>query len=213
MHRTFIYLLLTFVVAASCLLEYWGARLLALLSTAKQNRIGFLLIAFCILALTAFPTNFVVTNCFVLAVGLFAGMLLGRLFGSVSALVSFLTAAAIVDIISMHAGPTRWIASQAQHPHHGLALLQFLAVSFRLRGELVGVIGVGDLMFFTVCVSVMRRLGWPETAALVVPLLGILSALGVGLITGLTPALPFLAVAVILYAYASSSMQRSPCHS
>jgi hypothetical protein len=94
-----------------------------------------------------------------------------------------------------------------------LVLLQFLAVSFRWKGEIIGVIGVSDLMFFTVCISVMRRLSWPETAVFVVPLLGILSALGVGLAVGLTPAIPFLAAAVIVYAYISSSLQRSPCHS
>jgi len=35
MHRTFIYLLLASVVAASCLLEYWGTRLHAPFSTSK----------------------------------------------------------------------------------------------------------------------------------------------------------------------------------
>lgn len=85
----------------------------------------------------------------------------------------------------------------------------FLAVSLRLKGKLVGVIGVADLIFFTTCVSVMRRLGWPETPMLVVPLLGILSALMVGLFAGLTPAPPFLAAAVI--AYARSSMEQDPC--
>lgn len=213
MHRAFIYLLLAFVVAASCLLEYWGAKLLAPLSTSKQNRIAIVSIALFVLVLAVSPTNIVLTNCFVLAVGLFAGMLLGRQIGSVGALMAFLLTAAIVDIISTHTGPTRWIASHAQQPHHGLVLLQFLAISFRWKGEIVGVIGVGDLMFFTACVCIMRRLGWPETPVLFVPLLGILSALGVGLFAGMTPAIPFLAIAVIVYAYASSSMQRKPCHS
>lgn len=88
-----------------------------------------------------------------------------------------------------------------------MALFQFLAVSFRLKGTLVPVIGVADLMFFTVCVCVTRRSGWPETPAWVVPLIGISSALGVGLFVGLTPALPFLAAAVVLYAYARPLMQ------
>jgi uncharacterized membrane protein YhhN len=82
-----------------------------------------------------------------------------------------------------------------------------------LKKTLVPIIGVSDLMFFTICAGAMRRLGSPETPALAVPLLGLLSALGVGLFAGFTPALPFLAAAVILYAYASPSMAQRPCHS
>lgn len=212
MHRTFIYFLLTSVVVVSCLVEYWGARLLASLSVGKQERIAFVSMVSCALMLLVFPANFVVTDCFVLAGSLFAGFLLGRQIGSNRALAAFLATAAIVDIISTYAGPTRWIVNHAQQPHHTIVPLQLLSVSFRLRGELIGVIGVGDLFVFTVCVSVGRRLGWPKAAALLVPLLGILSALGVGLFSGLTPALPFLAAAVIVYTYASATIQRIPCH-
>jgi hypothetical protein len=156
--------------------------------------------ALCAVSLVVFPGNIVVTNCFVLAAALFAGTLLSRQIGSPGALAAMLTVAAIVDLVSTHAGPTRWIADQAQHTR-GLALLQFLAISFRWKGQLVSVMGVSDLMFFALCACAMRRFGWPETPVLAVPLLGILSALAVGLFAGLTPALPFLAAAVLLYAY------------
>lgn len=212
MHRTLIYSLLTSVVVVSCLLEYWGARLLASLSVVKQKRIVLFSMVSCVVMLVVFPTNFVVTDCFVLAGSLFAGFLLGRQIRSNSALVAFLSTAAIVDVISTYAGPTRWIVNHAQQPYHTIVPLQILSVSFRLKGELIGVIGVGDLLLFTVCVSVGRRLGWPETAALLVPLLGILSALGVGLFAGVTPTLPLLAAAVIAYTYASATIQRTPCH-
>jgi hypothetical protein len=213
MHRAFIDLLLAGIVSASCLLEYWGTRLLTTLSNAKQNRVALVAVAVSVMGLAILPTNFVFTNAFVLAVGLFAGMFFGRRIGSMGALVAFLSAAALADIISTHSGPTRWMVNQAQHPHHGIVLLQFLAICFRWKGELVGVVGVGDLFFFTVCVDVMRRLGRPEAAVLLVPLLGILSALALGLFIGVTPAIPFLAAAVILYTYVSSSLQREPCHS
>ena len=92
-----------------------------------------------------------------------------------------------------------------------MAPLQFLAVCLRLKEKLIAVIGVSDLMFFTTCVSAARRLGWSETPALVVPLVALLSALGVGLFVGFTPGLPFLAVAMLLYAYASHSLRQGPC--
>ena len=212
MYRALIYLLLALVVAASCLLQYWGVRLLACLAASKQNRVAIVSLALCALALAVFRDNIVVTDWLVLSVALFAGTLLSRQIPSVGALVTFLTVAAIADLLSTRVGPSRWLVHQAQHAH-GLALIQFLAVSIRLKRTLVPIIGVSDLMFFTVCVGAMRRLGWPETPALAVPLLGLLSALGVGLFAGFTPALPFLAAAVILYAYASPSMAQRLCRS
>lgn len=210
MYRAFVYSLLMLVVAASCLLQYWGARLLGPLPVSKQNRIAIVSLAICALALAVLGANIVVTDCFVLAAALAAGTLLSRQIGSVGALSTMLIVAAIADLISAHAGPSRWLADQAQHAR-GVAALQFLAVSIRLKGRLAPVIGVTDLMFFTTCVSVGRRLGWPEAPALVVPLVGLLSALGVGLFAGFTPGLPFLAAAVLLYAYASHSLQHEPC--
>jgi len=209
-NRTFVYSLVTLAVAGSCLIEYWGARLFSSLSAYKQNRIAIALLGICALALAVFRGNIVATNCLVLAGGLAAGTLLSRQIGSVGALSTMLIVAAIVDLISVHAGPSRWLVNQAQHSH-GAPVLQFLAISIRLKGILVPMVGVSDLMFFTTVVSVVRRLGWSETAAFVVPLAGLLSALGVGLLTGFTPGLPFLAGAVLLYAYGSNSLVREPC--
>jgi hypothetical protein len=87
-------------------------------------------------------------DCFVLAAALVAGTLLSRQTGSVSAFSTILIVAAIVDLISTHAGPSRWLVTQAQHVR-GATVLQFLAISLRLKGSVVPVIGVGDLMFFT----------------------------------------------------------------
>jgi hypothetical protein len=209
-NRAFIYLLLTLAVAGSCLLEYWGTRLFSSFSASKQNRVAITVLGVCVLALAVFRGNIVATNCFVLVVGLIAGTLLSRQIGSIGALSAMLIAAAIVDVISVYAGPSRWLVEQAQHAR-GISVLQFLVISLRLKGRLVGVIGVGDLMLFTTVVSVVRRLGWTETSAFLVPAAGILSALGVGLFAGFTPGLPFLAGAVLLYAYRSRSFEHEPC--
>jgi hypothetical protein len=165
MHLAFIYLLLVLVVAGSCLLQYCGARWLASLAISKQNRVAIVSLALCALVLAIFRANMVATNCCVLTVALFAGTLLSRQIRSAGALATLLAAGAIADLISTQVGPSRWLASQAQHAS-GLALIQFLAVSIQLKGKLVPVIGVSDLMFFTVCVSAVRSLGWPETPSL-----------------------------------------------
>ena len=141
-----------------------------------------------------------------------AGTLLSRQLGSVGALSTMLVVAAIVDLILALAGPSRWLVEQAQHAH-GVPVLQFLVVSLKLKGAFIPVIGVGDLMFFTAVVSVLRRLRWSEASSFVVPFAGILSALLVGLLTGFTPALPFLAGAVLFYAYALNSRGHQPFRS
>ena len=208
MNRAFIYTLLTATVACSCLLQYWGVRLFSSFTVSRQNRIAVVTLGLCTLALSVFRTNFVATNCFVLATALVAGTLLSRRLGSIGALSTMLVVAAIVDLISAWAGPSRWLVNQAQQAH-GLALLQFLVISLRVKEKLVPVIGVGDLMFFTAVVSVVRRLGWPEIPALTVPLAGILSALAVGFFAGFTPALPFLAASVLLYAKRRNAPNRT----
>jgi hypothetical protein len=209
-NRTIVYLLLFLVVAGSCLIEYCGARLFGSASASRQNRIAVAAIGICTLAAAVFPNDIVVTNLFVLAAALVAGTLLSRRIGSAGALLTMLLVAAIVDVISAHVGPSRWLVDRAQQAQ-GATVLRFLAISFQLKQRLVPAIGVGDLMFFTAVVSVMRRLGWSETRALAVPLGGILSALGVGLVTGFTPALPFLAGSVWFYARGSNSLRRESC--
>jgi hypothetical protein len=132
------------------------------------------------MALSIFRANIVVTNCFVLAAPLVAGTLLNRQIGSVSAFSTILIVAAIVDLISTHAGPSRWLVDPGTtRPRRDGASIfgDFVAIEGKRRA------GYRSWRFDVLhgCVSVVRRLGWPETRAFVVPLVGIFSALGVGL--------------------------------
>jgi hypothetical protein len=201
MDRTLLDSILVATVAGSCLVEYYGTRLVGRLTSPTRRRVAVVALAAWTPALAAFPASVVLTDVLVLALSLAAGMALSRQIGSAGALSTMLAVAAIVDLISIRAGPSRWLIEQLQHGHAG-TLIQFLAVSLRLHGRLVPVIGISDLMFFTAIVAVGRRLAWPEAAVLGVPLAGLLSALAVGLWSDFTPALPFLAVAVFLYSRA-----------
>jgi hypothetical protein len=157
-----------------------------------------------------FHTSIVVTNCFVLVTALVVGILLSRAVGSVGALVTMPLVAAAVDLVSTQAGPSRWLVEHARQAQ-GVTVLQFLAVSIPLKGRIVPIIGVGDLMFFTVCVVTLRRVGWTKTNAFTAPRAGLLSALAVGLWAGFTPALPFVAAAVLLYAGVSRTLRCERC--
>ena len=211
MSRLGAYSLLTLVVVGSCAAEYLGVRVVDSLPARRQKCLAAVSLVVCGWALAAFRNEVVVTDCSVLLAALIAGTLLSRQIGSVGALATMLIVAAIADLISSYAGPSRWLVDWAQHAH-GVTALQFLAVSLRMRQKLVPVIGVADLMFFTACVSVMRRLGWPELWTLIVPLGGLVSGLYTGLFVGFTPALPFLATAVLLYVCVSRLSRRTPSH-
>src|ERR1700690_313233 len=204
MNHAFLYSLVLLVVSASCLLEYGGIRLLAAFTPAEQNRVAVVSLAACLLVLAFFRLSFAAANWFVLVIALVCGTLLARQIKSAGALAAMLVAAAIADLVSSYTGPTRWLIEHATHTGNRTAL-QFLAMSIPFQGRVAGIIGVVDLMFFAVCVTVARRLRWPEFAAVLAPLAGLLLALGIGLRFGPTPALPFLAGTVLLYVYGTTA--------
>lgn len=212
MSRESLYLILILAVAASCLLEYLGVRLIAASSAATLRRVAGIGAAVWALAFAVVGPHVVLTNLLVLTLALAAGLLLARHIGSIGALSMLLAMAATVDVVSVPSGASRWL-TQARH-NDAWPVLQFLAVSLKLQSRLVPVIGVTDLMFFTACVSVLRRAGWPEVSSLLVPLLSLLAALAVGLSAGFTPALPFLALGVVAYAYSRrAGSTHQPCRS
>jgi hypothetical protein len=216
MHRINIYSLIVLIIAAACLVLYLASGLLASKSKARQNDIGIALVGLCTLAVALFHANPIACNCFVLSLALVAGMLLSRTIGSMGAFSASLIAASVADLLSTLIGPTKWLVDQTQNPQHfaqfhGVAILQYLTLSIRLRGYLVPVIGFGDLLFFALCAFVTRRFGWPRVAVFFVPLAGILAALGVALvIVRPVPAIPFIAAAVIGYVYAASPRKCPP---
>ncbi len=197
-HRAFIYCVLAAVIAGSCLVEYWGARGLARLPQRKRLLVAGAIAALCALGAVAFRGSFLASDCFVLAAALLVAVLLAPPLRSVGALAAFLLTGAVADLLSTYMGPTQWLVRSWIHGSR-LTAMRFLAVTVPFKGKPIPVIGVADMLFFAVCVTVTRRLGWPEPPVFLVPLASLLTALGVGLLIGLTPALPFLAVGVFAY--------------
>lgn len=168
------------------------------LPSHRRSLVAAAVAVLCAVGVALFRGSLLASNCFVLAAALFAAVLLAPPLRSAGALMAFLVAGAVADLLSTYAGPTRWLAAAA-HNGAGLTALRLLAICVRLKGTLIPVIGVGDMLFFAVCVLVTRRLGWPEVPVFLVPLAAYLVALAFGLVAGLTPALPFLAVGVFVY--------------
>jgi hypothetical protein len=199
-HRAFIYFVLTVVIVCSCLVEYWGARGLACLTGKKRYLVAGAIAGFCGLGALAFRGSVLASDCFVLSVALFAAVLLAPRLRSMGALMAFLVAGAVADVISTYFGPTRLLVFNWTH-HLGSSGMRFLAVTVPLEGKPIPVIGVADMLFFAVCVTVTRRFGWPEPPVFLVPLASLLAALAVGLLIGPTPAIPFLALGMLAYVY------------
>ena len=197
-HRAFIYSVLAAVIVGGCLVEYGGARGLARLPQRKRVLVAGAIAGSCALGAAVFRGSLLASNCLIFAAALFVAALLAPSLRSARALMAFLVAGAVADLLSTYIGPTRWVVRSWIHGS-GLTAMRFLAVTVPLAGKPIPVIGVGDMLFFAVCVLVARRLGWPEVPVFLVPLAAYLAALCVGLLVGLTPALPFLAVGVFAY--------------
>ena len=192
------------VAALACLAMSAGSRLLAPLTT-KRLIAGFLIAAAGAGVLVALHSaNLLATNLFVAAAGLLGGALIGRHIPTVKVLAFALVLAAGADCASFLFGPTHF--AMRQMAGTGMTpLMAYLSISVPIHARLYSVIGLGDLWIFTACVAATRRLGWPERAAVLAPLAGILCAVGVALAIGPVPALPFVAGAML----ACASFRRS----
>ena len=135
------------------------------------------------------------TDLLVGSVALCLGMLVGQWIRSRTALAIFVVTAAVGDLTSFFAGPTRSLIGGSARA------LRYLAICMTLGNHVYAVVGIGDLVLLTACSIAIRNCRYPEWAAFALPLSGILGALLLALSVGPLPALPFLAAAVLGYQY------------
>jgi hypothetical protein len=135
------------------------------------------------------------TDLLVGSAALCLGILVGQRIRSRTALAVFVVAAAVADLTSFYAGPTRSLLGGKARA------LRYLAVCMTMDHHVYAVVGIGDLVILTAFSIAIRNCRYPEWAAFAVPLSGILGALWMALSVGPLPALPFLAAAVLLDQY------------
>jgi hypothetical protein len=135
------------------------------------------------------------TDLLVGSLALCLGMLVGQWIRSRTALAIFVVTAAVGDLTSFFAGPTRSLIGGSARA------LRYLAICMTLGNHVYAVVGIGDLVLLTACSIAIRNCRYPEWAAFALPLSGILGALLLALSVGPLPALPFLAAAVLGYQY------------
>jgi len=154
----------------------------------------------------AWPGSLLASDALVLAAAAAGGIWLGRFLRSLPALVAFAYAGAVVDAASLAFGPTRWLIESKVR--NGISPLRYLAVCAHADRSLLAVIGFGDVLLVAAVSAAMAGLGYRLPTALLMAVLGMLTATITGLARGRPmPAIPFLAVAltVAIMVHARSS--------
>jgi len=133
----------------------------------------------------------------VILAGSSIGFLLSRLLSSTASVLAFLLTAAVVDLFSFSGGLTNTILSA--YRAGGSGLLSYMAVFVETGGQNHAVIGVGDLAILTASYLGFHRSTGAGTEPALWLLGGLSVALGVGLVFGGLPGVPFLAGGALFF--------------
>ncbi len=199
------------ITMAGLALVVAGARLVGRSLPAQAK----LLAAFCLVAyglsLVVRPSSWWMLDLSVLT-GAVGGVLLFQAgLRTPGAVAVFVAVAAAVDVWSMSGGLSRLLVERYRAGASDLLL--YLALVARIRGHTVPVIGIGDLLVGGSAAVALLRLRLPPAQVAGGLAIGLLSALACGLWWGGAPALPFIAVAVLVVVWRNphySSKRRQP---
>jgi hypothetical protein len=133
----------------------------------------------------------------VLLVALLVASTIGLTLKSSLALAAFCITAGIVDFYSFSGGLTAKIIADYAQGHR--LLLQYLSITVPLSGQIVPIIGIGDLVFLGSVYYVLPQIGHHTWLTLLTPLVGLLGALIVGLLIGGIYAILFIGGATCVY--------------
>lgn len=154
-------------------------------------------LGFYLLLLFLQPRSLLLSDLFVLLVPILLGAVLGRRIATPQALISFVVAAAIVDFLSFSDGLTASIIDGYRSGEN--LFLQYLALSIPLRGDVVPVVGIGDLIILSTVFTAFKCMNVTGPLSFVLPAGGLMVALILGLIGSGIYALPFIAAGVTVY--------------
>lgn len=140
-----------------------------------------------------------VSNALVLGTGAVVAALLARTVRTPGSLVALAVTASVVDIVSFTGGPTQFLLDAGSDSIS--EALRYLAVSMSVDGELIAVVGIGDLLIFGVLFLGLRGHGHPWRLVWTVLTFGLLVALLVGLLRGGAFGIPVTAIGAIALTY------------
>ena len=186
-----------FVILASSVLLYIGVVTIGWLQFRDRVLVTLTMTLTYVLVLRVEPSWWWVSNAAVIAMAVVVGAMLGSTLHSRAAVVAFCVAAAVVDVLSFSGGLTRTIVESYRSGDS--RLLAYLSVAFPVGGSVRPIVGIGDLVIVAGLFAGFGHLRFSGWLPFAVPVGGLLLALGLGLAIGGAPALPFIAVATVVY--------------
>ena len=186
----------------------WSARLCSRVGPLRSRHLAGAFLLFYGVVLVLQPSAWPVIN-FAVLTGAVGGVLLleGGL-RSPGAVAVFLGVAAVVDIVSMSGGVSRMLIEQYRDGTSELLL--YLTLVAPIRGRAIPIVGIGDLLVGGAAATALLRLGLRPVAVMGAIAIGLLSALAYGVWRGGAPAVPFIAVAVLVLVWHHSGT-RNQC--
>ena len=158
------------------------------------------------------PVSVFLSDAFMLLSAASFCVLLGRGIKTAPSIVSFSIAASIADIVSFNWGPTHYLVKAAEQLDP-TSLLNLMAFSIVLKGNIYPIVGLGDFVFIGIYFMALRQIGVGSWAQFIIPTVGLLGALVVGVLVGGIYAILFMAAVVIGYLFFSHrlSPRVQPC--
>jgi len=181
----------------SSIVLWFGVVRVSRLSTVYLAAAALPLAAFYVAVCIWKPPVLLLADALILAVAVFAGSILGRLFRSPASLVAFAAGAGVADFVSFNSGVTRATINAS---HSGASrLFEYLSLTIPLPpGSATPIVGIGDLLILAAFMTSLHQLGYGR-AALIVPASGLVAALAIGFVAGGIGAVPVMAAILIVY--------------
>jgi hypothetical protein len=174
----------------------WSAGRLAQRFPSRRGILAVGLLFLYVAALLLRPNPWVLIDLSVLLGAVGGVLLIEPGFREPRAVLVFLIVAAVVDLVSMSGGLSRMIVTRYRQGTSDLLL--YLTLVIPVRGRVVPIVGFGDLLVGGVAATALIRLGFGSLTVMTTLAAGLVAALAYGLWRGGAPALPFIAVAVLV---------------
>jgi hypothetical protein len=206
--RTSFALLAAAVTAAGLVAVVVLGRLTARLAGVRIRAVAWLFLAVYAAALWLRPDPWPVIDVAVLTGATGGALLIARGLSSAASVAAFLIVAAVIDVVSMSGGATRFLLDRYRDGTSDL--LQYLTLVVPVRARIVPIVGIGDLIVGGAAALALLGVGLRPAAVLGAIVGGLLAALSYGLWRGGAPAIPFIAVAVLVLVWAGGRPRRRP---
>jgi hypothetical protein len=202
MSRSLFAILAAFVTLGGLGAVVWTARLVPRMAHPWTTALATGLLLTYATALVLRPAAWPVMDLAVLTGAVGGVLLLERGLRTPAAVAAFLGVAGLVDILSVSGGVSRMLIERYREGTSDLLL--YLTLVVPIRGRVIPIVGIGDLLVGGAAAAALFRLGLRPVAVAGTFAVGLLTALAYGLWRGGAPAVPFIAAAVFVLVWRHS---------